>query len=81
MSQRTLEHGQIKGLRCPHCPLVCQPLPGKTADELGVPAGPLGGLEAHMRAIHPEYYEAWVSAFRGPAADELDELGDDDGTR
>jgi hypothetical protein len=68
VSQKSLEHGTIVGLRCPHCPLVAQrPDPAGWGDgehhETGNPT-PLGGLEAHMRVVHPELYEAWVATFR-----------------
>lgn len=67
MSQKTLEHGQIVGLRCPYCKVVAQPLaPGgggnQDPDELG--QGVLGGLKSHMLVVHSELYEAWVLTFK-----------------
>lgn len=56
MSNKTLQHGQIVGLRCPYCELVAQ--------RLGDDARPLGGLSAHMRIVHPELYEQWIKTFR-----------------
>lgn len=57
MSVRTLAQGQIRGLRCPYCPTVCQRLDDR--------ANALSGLEAHMRLLHTELYEQWVATFRG----------------
>lgn len=56
MSNKTLQHGQIIGLHCPYCPLVCQ----RIDDD----SNALGGLSAHMRTVHPELYERWVETFR-----------------
>lgn len=60
MSNKTLEHGQIKGLRCPYCKAAG----GFVAQRLEQDSNPLGGLSAHMRTVHPELYEAWVATFK-----------------
>ena len=60
MSVKTLQHGVITGLRCPHCPLVAQ----RPDPSVNGPQTALAGLEAHVRLIHPEHYEQWVTTFR-----------------
>jgi hypothetical protein len=57
MSNKTLQHGVIVGLRCPHCELVAQ----RTDDH----SNALSGLDAHVRVVHPELYGQWVKTFRG----------------
>lgn len=56
MSNKTLQHGQIKGLKCPYCEVVAQRLEGDS--------NALGGLSQHMSVIHPELYEKWVATWR-----------------
>jgi hypothetical protein len=69
MSQRTLKHGQVKGLKCPYCEVVAQRVaPGGWGDAEGahdVEGGnTLSGLRAHMLVIHPELYERWVETWK-----------------
>jgi hypothetical protein len=69
MSGKTLANGQIKGLRCPYCPLVCQ--------RISEPWGPLestdrhrggsllDGLKAHVLTVHTDLYQIWAETFQG----------------
>lgn len=71
MAAKTLKSGQIKGAKCPYCPVVCQPVPlgwgaGGTGDQSAEP-GPStarDGLAAHMRVCHTELYEQWCATWR-----------------
>ena len=65
MASKTLQCGQIAGIKCPHCEAVCQRLhPDSSSygtgldDRRGVP---LEGLAAHMLIVHPEHYEQWCA--------------------